>query len=585
VGTQGIVSAVLLSLALAAPASAASGAWERSWGKDILSGGSNEFEVCTVASSCKAGGAGVQGGDLSSPYGIAVGPDGSVYVADASNQRIDKFGPAGRWMRSWGADVVAGGGTGFEICTEATSCKGGVSYGPGGGFNSPVGVAVDPSGNVYVVDSQMHRVQKFDSAGNFEAAWGKNVVAGGGTGYEVCTVAANCQGGEEGGLGGELRNPDGIATDGAGNVYVSDYANDRIQKFDPAGEFKATWGRGVVSGGTNEFEICTVAEDCHAGNAGGKGGELDHPVGLAVAGTTVYVGDSFSSRVQAFSTAGVWRRAWGKDVDSGGSTGFEVCATASSCKVGAPASAGEGGGFAGGPYGMAVDEAGNVYTADANNDRIQVFTGETGAFKSAWGKNTITGGATGYEICTAIAECQAGEAGGLGGEMSLPFALAGDGAGNLYLGDRGNVRVDRFSDSGPPSEEEGGGKEGGGNEEKGGGGGGNADRTAPKLSASRGGKQRLGKLAITVHSDEAGTLKGFARVTGAGAKPARSKPAAARIGAGKTVVLHFRFARKARGAILRALRSGKHPKAKISVTATDAAGNSSTLGVSVKLLR
>jgi DNA-binding beta-propeller fold protein YncE len=92
-----------------------------------------------------------------------------------------------------------GGGVGIDICTTASQCFGGAQGGEGGGFHSPGGAATDGAGNVYAVDSGNHRIQKFDSAGNFLAAWGKDVVAVGGTGFEVCIAAASCQAGQPSG--------------------------------------------------------------------------------------------------------------------------------------------------------------------------------------------------------------------------------------------------------------------------------------------------------------------------------------------------------------------------------------------------
>ncbi len=69
----------------------------------------------------------------------------------------------------------------------------------GGEFYGPTGIAVG-GGSVYVGDSVNQRLQKFDALGNFQQAWGKDVSTGGGTGYEVCTVAANCKAAENDGL-------------------------------------------------------------------------------------------------------------------------------------------------------------------------------------------------------------------------------------------------------------------------------------------------------------------------------------------------------------------------------------------------
>ena len=94
------------------------------------------------------------------------------------------------------------------------------SLGSGDGeFNTPSGVAVDGSGNVYVADRQNARIQKFDSNGGFITKWGS-----------------------PGSGNGEFSNLFGIAVDGSGNVYVTDPGNDRIQKFDSNGGFITKWG-------------------------------------------------------------------------------------------------------------------------------------------------------------------------------------------------------------------------------------------------------------------------------------------------------------------------------------------------------
>ena len=98
-------------------------------------------------------------------------------------------------------------------------------------------VASDAAGNVYVGDSDNNRIQKFDSLGTWDRAWGKDVDSVAlGTGFEICTVSANCKAGSlDTALGGELNLSIAVATDAAGDVYVADALNNRIQKFaDPS---------------------------------------------------------------------------------------------------------------------------------------------------------------------------------------------------------------------------------------------------------------------------------------------------------------------------------------------------------------
>jgi len=492
-----LVGALALVLALASQAGAASGNWDRAWGKDVNGGG--VFGVCTVAASCLPGTFGGLGGELNGAQGVATDAAGNVYVADRTNNRIQKFDSLGNWQRTWGKGVNGGGG--FEVCAAASSCQAGTPGALGGEMNLPAGVATDAAGNVYVADSDNNRIQKFDSFGNFQRAWGKGVNGGGV--FEVCTVASSCQAGTTGGLGGEMNIPLGVATDAAGNVYVSDRNNNRIQKFDSSGNFLRAWGKDVIqSGHTGDtgtgFEICTVAADCQVGTSGGLGGEMNIPFGVTTdAGGNLYVTDTQNNRVQKFDSSGNWDRAWGKDVNGGGV--FGVCTVSAGCQ---PGTTGGLGGEMASPNDVATDAAGNVYVADGANNRIQKFD-SLGNFQRAWGKNVNGGGVFG--VCTVSAGCLAGTTGGLGGEMSFPTGVATDAVGNLYVTDGANFRIQRFADPLPP----------------GGGGGGGGESAAMPSNTFAIGKLRRKTLTVSVSS------AGVVRVTDAGARGTASRAIAA----------------------------------------------------------
>jgi len=112
-------------------------------------------------------------------------------VVDTNNNRIQKFDSSGNFLLKWGKNAGAGS-----------------SGSDDGQFNLPQGVSVDSSGNVYVADAGNHRIQKFDSNGNFLLTWG--------------TFGSD---------DGEFRGPTGVAVDSSGNVYVTDPSRWRIQKF------------------------------------------------------------------------------------------------------------------------------------------------------------------------------------------------------------------------------------------------------------------------------------------------------------------------------------------------------------------
>jgi len=133
------------------------------------------------------------------PFGVAVDGTGNVYVADVFNHRIRKITSAGA------VTTLAGDGTqGFLDNANGTSAR----------FDAPFGVAVDGAGNVYVGDTQNHRIRKITSAGAV------TTLAGNGT-----TGSADANG-----TSAQFAFPFGVAVDGAGgNVYVADQNNNRIR--------------------------------------------------------------------------------------------------------------------------------------------------------------------------------------------------------------------------------------------------------------------------------------------------------------------------------------------------------------------
>ena len=129
------------------------------------------------------------GGRFNEPWGIAVGPDGNVYVADTWNHRIQVFSPDGQFLRMWASFDIAGTVDGFW---------------------GPRGIAVDKDNHVYVTDTGKQRVVIFDAEGNYLTQFG-------GLGLEV----------------GKLDEPVGIDVASDGKVFVADTWNNRIQVFEP----------------------------------------------------------------------------------------------------------------------------------------------------------------------------------------------------------------------------------------------------------------------------------------------------------------------------------------------------------------
>ena len=135
---------------------------------------------------------------------------------------------------------------------------------------------------------------------------------------------------------------------------------------------------------------------------------------------------------------------WGRDVDTGGGVGPEICTVAASCKQ---ADAGGLGGEFGGPSGISVGPSGDLFVSDNQNKRIQRFD-SSGSFKRAWGKDVDVGTpGDGFEICTEAGDCKVGINGTLDGEFQIVQDVSVDSAGRVYVADS-NTRIQRFDAQG-----------------------------------------------------------------------------------------------------------------------------------------
>lgn len=283
------------------------------------------------------------------------------------------------------------------------------------------------------------------------------------------------------GLGGEFRDPQGIAVNNAsGDIYVVDRFNNRIQRFDSEGDFISAWGFDTIQEGkpgnlgSEVFEVCTVAADCKEGitaTVGGfnPGGELSAPQEIAIdqASGNLYVHDSGFLRVSVFSASGAFIRAFGQDVVQEGKPGdlgsnaFEVCTVAADCKTGVNGTTGGAFGSLFSLNGISVVPAGgtapnpsNVLVTDRINRRVQEFT-SSGAFVRTFGFDVVESGpgntGTGFEVCNAgIDVCKAAAEGGPGiGQFGLsgPRRAVEDSTGTIYTAERaaGNFRVQKFT--------------------------------------------------------------------------------------------------------------------------------------------
>ena len=204
------------------------------------------------------GGPAVQA-QLNLPGDVAVDGAGNVYVADTNNHRIRKVDPSG---------------TTATITTIAGTEESGFS-GDGGAavqaqLNLPHGVAVDGSGNVYIADTNNHRIRRVDSSGTTTTIAGTGVSGFSGDGGAAVQA--------------RLNSPHGVAVDGSGNVFIADTNNHRIRRVDSSGTITTIAGTGV-SGFSGDGGPAVQAQ-------------LYLPHGVAVDGFgNVYIADTNNHRI------------------------------------------------------------------------------------------------------------------------------------------------------------------------------------------------------------------------------------------------------------------------------------------------
>lgn len=398
-----------------------------------LTGHAQDFTYSTYAGIASRTGnlSGTGGGQVApmfnNPYGIAIGPDGALYVTEVGNSLVRKVTTAGVVTTFAGNANIFGATDGT---TDAT-------------FNGPQGVAVDSSGNVYVADYSSNTIRKITSAGVVSTFAG---------------TAGTSGSADATGTAARFFSPSGLAVDSSGNVYVADTDNHTIRKITPAGV------------------VTTVAGT--AGSAGDADGNkatarLNSPRAVAVdAGGNLYVADNGNNAVRKVDTSGAITTLAGKAGTFGSVDGIGAAARFNL------------------PTGIAIDSAGNLYVAEQPTSVIRkvtpagVVTTLAGTATNS-GRTDATGAAARFDRPTSVAVDSAGNVyvtdyanqlirkitaagvvstlagtGGVAGYQDgtgyllspsmfrNPSSATFDAAGNLYIADTNNNSIRKISRGG-----------------------------------------------------------------------------------------------------------------------------------------
>jgi sugar lactone lactonase YvrE len=328
---------------------------------------------------------------LNGPYGVAQDGAGNLYIADSNNNVIR---------------MVTTGGIISTIVGNDSAKKRGSSYGGDGGpatsamLYNPQGIALDGAGNLFIADTNNQVIRMVTPGGIITTVAGNNKDGYGYSGDGGLAINA------------ELNNPNSIALDGAGNLYIVDTSNNVIRKVTPGG---------VIS---------TVAGN-HASppGYGGDGGQatsaqLSYPSGVAVDGSgNLYIADQNNNVIRKVTPGGVISTVAGNQASGSGYGPDGVQATSSQLSY---------------PMDVKLDAAGNLYIVDDGNSVIRKVT--PGGIIS-----TVAGG--GNYSSPALGD--GGPA--TSAFLNYPEAIAVDGTGNLYISDSNDSLIRKVDISDAPS--------------------------------------------------------------------------------------------------------------------------------------
>ena len=344
------------------------------------------------------------------PYGLAVGPDGRVYVADSGNHLIRAVTPAGAVTTAAGAvalfnrpaDVAVGRGGDVYIADSenatirriapdgATSIFAGAAgvrgftdgTGAAARFWAPWGLSLDAEGNLYVVERGT-TVRKITPAGVVTTLAGSPVQGGSVDGPP--TVA-------------RFSTLTGIAVDAASNVYVVDENESNVRKITPEG---------------NVSTVAGLARNEGSADGSGSAARFSRPYGIAVDGTgNLYVSDQLNQTIRKITPAGLVSTLAGVAGSYGSADGTGNAARFSN------------------PAGLEVDSAGNVYVADSSSNLIRKIS-------PAGDVTTLAGSPKADSLTSEMFSDGRGSA----ARFNTPLGLGFDAAGKLYIADTLNYTI------------------------------------------------------------------------------------------------------------------------------------------------
>ncbi len=381
------------------------------------------YEVAGVAAGTPgfSGDGGAAGSaEMNDPVAVTLDGSGNLYVADADNNRI-------REVSASTADISTYAGDGYTLATTGDG-------GPAtqAGLNDPMQEAFDPQGDVYIADAGNNRVQEIASYSHTQ--YGIAMTAG-----DVYTIAgqadgqAGCQCDGLPATKAFLDHPTGIAADAAGDLYIADSGNNRIQEV--PNENGVQWGQQMTAGDMYTVAGAQNGTEGYTGDGGPAASALlGNPVALALdkAGD-IYIADTWNNRIQEIYASG--GQNWGNTGWTAGDM-YTVAGSATAVQGDSGDSGPATSALMNAPAGMFTDAAGDLFIADMGNNRIREVPATSGTFygqaMAAGDMYTIAGGTWG----------SSGDGGpATAASLEYPQSIAVDPSGDVYFADSASNRI------------------------------------------------------------------------------------------------------------------------------------------------
>ena len=354
---------------------------------------------------------------------------GNLYVVTQGDLLVEIPATTGT---QWGQSMTAGNVYKIAGQPGVTGTSGDGGPASSSYLNGPCGVALDASGNLYVVDTANSRVQEI--AATTHSQWGQSMTAG-----DVYTIIGSLT--TETGYTGDggpaasalLNYPLGLAFDASGDLYIGDDANNRVQEV--AATTGTQWGQSMTANDVYTVAGNSTGTSGHSGDGGAaSSATLFGPSGVAFdAAGDLYIGDSENYRIQ--EVAATTRTQWGQSMTANDIYTVAGTGTWGQTGDGGPATSA----LLGLPQAITTDSSGDLYFADLSNNRIQEVAATTG---TQWGQSMTAGDI--YTVAGNSSGTSGSSGDGGAATSALLFSAFGvslDRQGDLVIDDDGNNEV------------------------------------------------------------------------------------------------------------------------------------------------